>query len=307
MRRLIQDLLNWWDRFFFAPISLLSLGVCRFLMGFVLLVMYGLRQMHWRFYFTDEGFVQSAWALDVLPEFYHPIFHWYPTTPAMAFGMHVALLIALFGLMIGFRGRWMALIAWILHLGFMQRNFSIAYGADIITDFFLFYLALADNSRCFSLDSWLRKKPMPMGALNSMLSTIGVRLIQIQLCLIYGYTGMEKLKGGQWWDGTAVWAVFGNQQIMMFELSWMMKAPILIAIATHSALLFEVYFPVLIWLKSTRKWAIGYGWLMHSGIAAAMGLFFFSGAMMSTYLVFFDPDWLKAKLSRFVPERLLGV
>jgi hypothetical protein len=307
VKQLVADAVKAWDRFFFSPVSPLPLGVFRFFFGANLLAMNLFRIPDWRFYFTDVGFVKAHEAQEILPEFYRPMITWFPTNDVLTLGFHVALIVAALCLMLGIWGRVAALVTLFFHLAFMQRNFSIVYGADLVSNFFLFGLLLSDNSRAFSVMSWLGKNRAPMSQLNSHLTSIGVRLVQIQLCVIYAYTGLEKLKGPSWWEGTAVWAVFGNQQIMMLDMSWLKSVPLVIPLMTFSTLIFEVYFPFLVWIQKTRKWTLAFGVMFHTMIALTVGLFMFSGAMLSAYFVFADPNWLRAKIARFLPDRWIGV
>jgi hypothetical protein len=287
-----------WSRFFFSPLDPLPLGVFRFVFGLNAFIMYSVRFLDWKFYYTDVGMVSSAWATEIVPEFFHPAFTWYPSTPLAAVVMHSGFLLSIAFLCVGFFGRWAALSAYILHLAFIQRNYSIIYGADLVNTFFFFSLALSDNDRAFSLRKWLGWVDQSSSQLSAKLSTVAVRLLQIQMCVIYAYTGLEKMKGKEWWDGTAVWAVVGNTQLMMFDSSWLKHFPLLIAGATFSTLIFEIYFPVLVWPKATRKWTLVFGVMLHTMIGLTVGLVFFSVAMISTYFVFLHADTLKKALIR---------
>lgn len=318
MRDVARKVWHWWNRFFFAPIDLLPLGVFRSAFVGIVFLKDFIRALDWRFYFTNDGLIGASDALAVLPEFYRPILELYPTTPLFAFLLQIVYLATLLLLMIGYGGRITAVTALTLHLAFLQRNYSIVYGADIITSFFLFGLALAKSDHAFSLRRWLesrgdREQRVKLFAgggwssLDSMLSTMGVRLIQIQLCVIYGYTGLEKLKGPSWWDGTAVWAVLGNKQLMMLDASWLKEVPILIALMTFTPVIFEIYFPVLVWLKKVRPWLFLYGCLFHVLIGVFVGLYFFSALMMAVYLIYLSEDGLRKRLGRLgVPEALLA-
>lgn len=303
----VKDMMSAWSRFFFDPISTLPLGAFRFLFGLNALVMYSIRQKDWRFYFTNEGFVQAQDATTTLPEFFHSPLAWVPQSDGLTLALHIVFLVATFFLCVGLFGRIAAFVGMVLHVVFMQRNYGIVYGADIISAFLFFYLALTDNDRSFSLRAllgWVRK---PMGDLNQMLTTVGVRLLQIQICIVYGYTGLEKMKGPSWWDGTAVWAVLGNRQLMMFDSSWLREIPLVIVVATFTTLLFEIYFPVLVWLKSTRRWLLLFGIALHAGIAVSVGLVFFSVAMVSTYFVYIPAESLEEVFRKLrVPARWLG-
>ncbi|MCM2282931.1 MAG: hypothetical protein NDI61_13910, partial [Bdellovibrionaceae bacterium] len=90
--------------------------------------------------------------------------------------------------------------------------------------------------------------------------------------------------------------VFGNSQLMVADLSFLQSAPALVGVMTHSALLWEVYFPVLVWLKPFRKYMLAFGLFFHLGIALGMGLFFFSGAMSAAYFCFVDAETLRGLL-----------
>jgi len=296
MMHFIRAFIKGWDQFFFAPVSMIPAAVFRVVFSATLLAMYSFRFADWRFYFTDAGFLKSGEALEVLPEALRPAIAWYPTGEMSVWFLHLVFLFALLGLILGVFGRLAALVSFILHLAFMQRNFAIVYGADIVASFFLFALIFMDNSRHLSVLNLLRKtKERAPSAVNEIFSTVGVRLAQIQLCIIYGYTGLEKLKGPSWWDGTAVWAVLGNQQIMMFDATWLKSFPLLIAFMTHSTVLWEVYFPALVWIRPIRKWVLLFGIFLHGMIAVSVGLVFFSAIMVSVYFLFVSPHWLENK------------
>jgi hypothetical protein len=288
------------DHFFFSPVPLLPLAVFRIVFGLNLLLMYFIRVTDWRFYFTDDGFVPSTNSLEILPEYFRPAIALYPATPLAALAVNIVLLLAIAGFTLGYRARVMAIIAFIAHLSLMQRNYSIAYGADIVSTFFLFALCFMESDRYLSIRSFLSPKAQVSTPISNLFSTVGLRLLQLQLCVIYGFTGLEKLKGSSWWDGTAVWAVIGNRQIMMLDASWLKSVPLVIVAMTFTTVLWEVYFPALVWVKPIRKWVLLLGVLLHLGIALSVGLIFFSTAMISTYFVFVDPHWLHSilKLNR---------
>lgn len=297
-----------WSRFFFSPQPLFPVSVFRILFGLNLVVMYLLRAMDWRFYFTDAGFVPGEQALEILPEFFRPSLALYPASPAQALALNLVLLASALFLTIGYKARAAAIVAFVAHTSLMQRNYAIVYGADIVSTFFLFSLCFCESDRYLSLRAFLaggRLRAVP-GEISGLFSQVGLRLLQIQVCVIYGYTGLEKLKGPSWWDGSAVWAVLGNSQIMLFDTNWLKHVPLMIVAMTFSTVLWEVYFPVLVWIKPLRPWVLAFGAVLHVMIALSVGLIFFSTAMMSTYVAFLDAEVMRARFSRFVPAKILG-
>ena len=292
LSRVLKRMWGGWDEFFFAPVSPLPLGVFRFVYGLIALSMYSLRALDWKFYFTNAGTVPSDHAFDILPPFYQPSFALFSSSTEMTFVFQMVFLLSLLLMTVGLFSRIASPIAFFLHVSFLQRNYGVAYGADFISTFLFLTLALSDNARAFSLQSWWQKRKGRVGSkpsdLSQLLTSTSIRLLQIQMCVVYAVTGMEKLKGMSWWEGTAVWAVIGNPQLLLIDLSWLKHFPLAIAAMTFSTLLFEIYFAPLVWVKPLRKWILAMGVCLHAGIAVTVGLFFFSMVMVSTYLVFLD-------------------
>lgn len=292
-----DDVRAGWDRFFFDFSAPVSLAVFRIFFGLTLLLNVVLRMLHTDFYFSDAGGVPASAANEMLPDFFRPAVTWFPETVAGAWAVQIIMVVGLLVLITGVVGRIgsriTAVILLACHLALMQRNISIVYGADIVTSFWLFGLCFTDSTERLS---W-RANSLPVSPpWSRILTSVGLRLLQIQLCVIYMYTGFEKLKGGDWWDQTAVWKVLGNEQLMLADLSFLRSVPLVIGLATWGTVLFEVYAPALFWSRAHRKWALLAGWLLHIGIAFTMGLFIFSLTMMSCYFLFIDSRWLEERL-----------
>jgi hypothetical protein len=155
---------------------------------------------------------------------------------------------------------------------------AVGYGVDSIATFFLFCLSFANSAKG--------------GAVSSIFESMALRLLQLQVCIIYGYSGFEKLKGLLWWRGEALWYALANVQIARFDFSWVAHFPILIVIGTYATVLWEVYFPVLVWIKPVQKYVLAFGVLLHIGIAITVYIPFFAGLMISTYVLFLDRELL---------------
>ncbi|CAN5651453.1 hypothetical protein BH10BDE1_BH10BDE1_12540 [soil metagenome] len=300
------------DKFFFEFSAPLSVAGFRIMFGTTLLINVVLRMMHTEYYFTDAGGISAADAATLLPDFFRPAFYWMPTSLAAAWIMQSVMAAALVAFTLGIFGRIgtriTSLVILFCHLGLLQRNFSIVYGADMVSSFWCFGFCFVDSTERLSLrsrwqnrkDSWRTVEP----DWSRILTSMGVRLMQIQLCVIYMYTGFEKLKGGDWWDQTAVWKVLGNEQLMLADLSFLRAVPLVIGLATWGTVLFEVYCPLLFWGKKTSRWTILAGWSLHIGIALTMGLFIFSLTMMSAYWLFLEPQIIQNGLAKFSHRRL---
>ena len=282
----------------------LAISLFRWMFGLTYLVNVSLRAWYSKDYFGPESGVPAATPTELLPEYFRPLFSLAPETWTGVWIWQSALLVSVVLLILGVGVRWMALAAFLAHSALMQKNYSIVYGADIVSGFFLFALIFMGGGQ--------RLKPLRPQALSELgqsqidrlFQSVGWRMLQVQLCVIYAYTGFEKLKGREWWDQTALWQVLGNEQLMMFDLSFLRAWPALIGLLTWGTVVFEIYAPLTLWWRSTRKWTVLIGWGLHFGIGLTMGLWFFSLTMMSAYLLFLDAKWLEATLRSMRRRRL---
>jgi hypothetical protein len=291
MKALLEKYWNKIQEFFFAPRSLYQLGLMRMIVASALFFLYCWRQVEVKFYYTDtQGVVLKDQALSLMPDFYQPLFTVFVWPDAWVPWIHGLLVFALGGLALGVGGRLWTLATWLLSLGFLQRNYFVAYGADLIGTMWLFYLSWTRHNAYFSILNYFKKDRLASITCD-LFSSAGARMIQLHLCIIYGYTGLQKLKGSSWWDGTSLWTVWGNQQFTVVDMAWTSHWPLLIAGGVFSTLLFEVYFPVLVWRRNLRPWVLFFGGCFHLGIALTMGIWSFAAIMVSSYVLFFDESF----------------
>lgn len=295
LKRVFAQTLKAWDQFWFAPKDLLGLALMRILLCGTMFYMYIARSANLSYYGAD-AWVTKENALSALPELYRPLFSWAFWPDSLNFVMH-SLMIALLGLLtLGIGGRWIMWLAWMISAGFIQRNYAVNFGADIIASLFLFYMCFTQSCERLSLLNLLRKKIEFKK--SDILSSVMIGMMQVQICVIYAYTGFEKLKGGSWWDGTALWSVLANPQMTTFDLSFVRVVPWAIPIIAYITVLFEIYFPVMVaWPKFRNLWLL-LGVFFHMGIGIFMGLGPFATTMLSTYFLFLDVDLLTSVLKK---------
>lgn len=300
---MISKTLKLWSSFWFSPVPLLNLALFRLILTATLFFVYLSRHFNLNLFYSDQGILPKHLALEVLPEFYRPAWVLAFWPDSMISLMHGIFLLSLVLIFCGIGNRWVSagigILSVYLDQAFMQRNMGVLFGADQIGGIFLMYLALTNHNQYFSLKSWFKKSTRPANEMSSdILTPMFYRLIQIHLCIIYAYTGFEKLKGASWWDGTALWSVFANPQFVVTDLTWVRHLPGVIAIASFSTILFEIYFSALVWFKATKKPILALGVLFHSGIAILMALYSFAIIMLAPYVLFLTPEFIQASLQR---------
>lgn len=189
---------------------------------------------------------------------------------------HWLLIASLVLLAFGICPRVTSVLAWVLHISFINRNPAVSFGVETISAFFLFYLVLASV-------------PAPRRAWGRALGSVGFRLIQLQLCIIYLFSGLDKARGVTWWRGDALWQVFSNPQMTSMDFGFLSHFPFLLSVATIGTLFWEIYFAALIWLRWARYPMLLLGVGLHLGIAFALTIPSFGFLMIFSYAVFLDP------------------
>lgn len=285
-----MDFLRAWEKFFFEADAREQLRLFRPLFASVLFVAYVLRAMDSEFYYGLNGVMDLEKLAENFPAEYRWSFLiWFPS--AVALWIHTGVfLISLITLGLGKFPRLSAAVAYLLHVSFMHRNMAVVYGFDTISVFFLFYLIFIKID-----EEAARKKSSDW---SSILTSAGFRMCQIQVCVIYAFSGWEKLKGVIWWRGEALWTIF-NSQFARFRWDQVSHLPLLITVLTYATLLWEIYFPVCIWSKKMRPYVLLGGVLMHLGIGFIVIIPFFSALMITSYAVFLTPAEARAVLRRF--------
>ena len=268
--------LEQWNRFWFEADAFPQLRIYRVAVGLCLLGFYLLRTLDLDMLYTNGGILPIETLGSVIEQkFAFSIFHYFPSRESIWIG-HFVLIAATVMLVLGKYPRTAALVVYLLHLSFDNRNPTIVYGFNKVTTFYLFNMILA------SYDA----KAAPEGSIRRALASVALRLTQIQLCIIYLFAGTEKLKGPLWWRGEAIWGVLSNAQTATYDFGFMAHLPLVITFATYATLVWEIYFPVLVWSRRSRyPWLMG-GVLLHASIGLMMNLPFFASVMVAAYAVF---------------------
>lgn len=291
--KLITQIVKVWDQWWFTPKQTNVLSFFRLMLCGVLFYMAFMRSFHLDYY-TDASWIPRKLHFFVMPESLRPDFTWFFWSDNWGPLFHSILVILLGLATLGLGNRVLLFSAWIIQIAFIQRNYAVVFGADHIGTLLLFLLSFTN---CF--ESWSIKKYFPKffpqyisnkNSKTDLMGSVGFRLVQIQMCVIYCYTGLEKLKGNSWWDGTALWNVLANPQQTVADFTWIRNFPILIALMTFITVGYEIYWPVAVGSHKTRKPWLILGIMFHIGIGLSMGLMVFSLVMISTYPLFLSSE-----------------
>jgi hypothetical protein len=195
------------------------------------------------------------------------------------------LLCAACGLLAGFFSRSSAIVAWFLHLCAAKSGGLVSYGVDQFMTIGLFYLMLSPLPDRYSLDHWLRTRPLK----HPELLGFWRRVLQLHLCLIYFFGGLAKCLGSGWWDGSNIWRALIRPPFNIIPPEILVCWKYFLPVAGISICLIETGYPFFIWLKKTRLvWLVAII-AMHVAIGVTMGMYLFALIMIILNVAAFGP------------------
>ncbi|GAB4338780.1 MAG: hypothetical protein Kow00117_20070 [Phototrophicales bacterium] len=204
-------------------------------------------------------------------------------------------------MLIGYRARTATVLNFILVLSVHERNVYILTGADTAMRVFSFWLMFAPVGRHYSVDALLGKR-VPKFALP-------VRMLQLQLGIIYLVTAYLKLIGVVWQHGEALQYVLQLETIRLplGTLLQQIGSTYLLKGLSYFVLIGEVLLPFLLFARSTRLRVLGIfiGLAIHGGIALTLAIPDFSLVMLSAYVLFLPTSWIDWLEQRFPLFKLI--
>src|SRR5262249_42407911 len=141
-------------------------------------------------------------------------FHITDTTAIVA--CHIGFLIAMAMFTVGFATRVTSVLAWVGVISYIQRTPTTVFGMDTMMNILMVYLMIGPSGATLSVDRWIQKwrarkegrEPDPVQP--SVMANFAIRLMQVHFCFIYMASGLSKLQGPAWWNGTALWGTMAN-------------------------------------------------------------------------------------------------
>lgn len=136
-------------------------------------------------------------------------------------------------------------------------------------------------------------------ASGSLLRASAFWIIRMQLILTYLSTGLHKLQGTHWLDGSALGIVATDPN---FGPLWIAGFPLLAKGITWAVLTFQFTFPLAVWWRPTRLPWMLFGIAFHLGTALWMGLADMGLAFIAAYTIWLGPKDLEA-LRTSIPSK----
>ena len=284
-----------WERFFFHPADLSMCGVIRIGYSVLLLINVLVWAPDLERWFGEQGALPFAVSRAVVDPDTITLFAWLPKTNAVLWICYSLLLAQIAALLVGWFARFQALCIFLWLTSFQHRNMLIWDAEDWLFRLLAFYLIFLPIGECYSLCRRSREPLTPVWPL---------RLVQIQITLIYISNVWEKLNGSEWLDGIAIYYVSRlNDAFGRFPVpGFLFQSLAAIQCMTWSVLIIECLIPIGLWIKETRRAALFLAVGFHIATDYTMNLFLFHPIMLVGLLAFVDPAVPQRVLNRWRPR-----
>jgi hypothetical protein len=296
----MNQLLQRWERFWFAPVPAHIYALLRIAFGLVgCITLFELRDLS-TFWFLDRLVPLDVGAVGLKKYLVaHGLGH------AAGVVLYVSTVASFVAMSIGFQTRLAVPAALFTSLMQVAWNYLPLSGADAAMRVFLFCLVWADCGSVWSLDAWLvarRSTAAAAPAGGETASIAPLRLIQFQTALIYLNAGTWKIFNPHWRDGSAVHYVVESNVYRRLPHGMPLVFDHFVSLLTYGTLAWELMFAFLLLYPRTRRVALIAGILIHLGMVSTIEIGPFHFVMLASYLAFLEPD----AVSQF-PRRLASI
>ena len=275
-----------WNNFWFRPAEASTFALFRIAFG-VLVLAYTLSLAPTLFaFYSDDGILPAQ------PE-YSGTLAWgllgvFPSDGAVVL-FYFLLLVGAICLLVGFQTRLAALVVFVCLISFGRRNPWVLNSGDLLVQVLAFYVLLMPSGAALSVDRWLREPGrfwlFPTRAIWPL------RLVQVQVSILYLAAVWAKVRGTTWNDGTAVSYAFRIGDLDRLPVPGFVTDSLVLAnLMTFGTLAIELSLGILVWNRVLRPWVLLLGVALHLGIDYSVRVGFFSYAVLAAYVAFIPPD-----------------
>jgi hypothetical protein len=305
----IVDIWKVWDKFWFSESSPLTLAVYRIFLGLIVFLdLLALAPDLYNFYGV-HGWLRTQSVFNWTGVDGLSIFHLCPENDTFLAIMHGILILTALSLMVGFKSRLCCLLLYLGLNSYYHRDPFLLNSGDSYMRITLFFMVFAASGRALSVDKWLADKKEktddPSGPAFDNYKSVSIwplRILQLELWLVYCHTFYKKFYGESWYDGTAIYYSSRVEDLQRFPLPFVFDQMWTINFLTYSTLALELALFTLICIKETRYWVIGLAVIFHLTIDYHMNIPFFEYLMIVSYILFVVPKdlaWVFRKVLDF--------
>lgn len=230
-----------------VSIDLRSLGFFRIFLGAIVISDLIVRAFYLKAHYSDYGVLPRKVLMDCCSKSFHISIHMLSGEVWVQAVIFILAGICAFLFMVGYRSRLMAFLCLIFAVGLQMRNPIVLNSGDNLYRLMLFFSIFLPVGARFSVDNLLDRHP-DRNVLSNKYSSIATVGFLIQVILIYLITGIHKVPGAEWQNGTAIYYVM-NAELFSSPLGQvLLDFPNLMKMMTHVTLWVELYGWILIFI-----------------------------------------------------------
>jgi len=166
-------------------------------------------------------------------------------------------------------------------------------GGDNLLKFIMLYMIFIDSYKYFTITK-IKYNNSIIRYLSNALSNLGGLSVCIHICFAYFLSGWHKVHSDVWFNGVATYYTLSLERFKGTPFNdFLARNGVFVTISTYFTMLVEIYYPVLIWFKKTKKAISICAISMHIGIYVFMMIYDFQIAFIMAQGFFFsNKQWV---------------
>lgn len=201
--------------------------------------------------------------------------------------------IALILSIIGFHTRLSLITVLCCMVSLHHRNIWVTSSSETLMRIMMILLVCSPCGHSLSVDAFLGRTKNQYKKDRDW-APWALRLMQIQISVVYIWTVWQKLKGETWFDGTAVYYATRFESMKNLPVPYLLDNLAMLKMLTWGTLIIEMALGILVWIKEFRIPVIVLGILFHLGIEYTMCIPFFEWVMIICLTIYFTPEEVRA-------------
>jgi hypothetical protein len=289
----LRSLTEAWNGFFFSSQSPLPISLFRIIYGGLVILTLLLLRPDWLNWYGTHAWISLSTMRKVEPGVRLNLFTIIPESDTWVNALFWIFLLSAILLTVGFLTRLNSVAVFLCLTSIQQRNLFITHGGDTFLRVAGFFLIFAPAGAALSVDHLICVRHRKEDVATPPVSPWAQRMIQFELAMLYFAAFCSKSQGATWVDGTALFYIYHLKELHRFPLPpWFMQ-PLVLKMATWSALALEFSLGVLIWIKDLRYYLLALGILLHLCLEYSLNIPLFQWDVLSAYVLFIDAADMK--------------
>jgi hypothetical protein len=280
----LADLATAWNAFFHTPEPPLTIALFRILFGLVALASGLLYLPNASLWLGPAGTLSHQRWEATYGGVLFSLFRWLPPGRGSIRGVFALHLVAATSLALGLATPVSAAIVFVTLTSINHRHPEVTHGGDSLMRMMSFLLIFSPAGDAWSLDAMLS------GAGAAPPSSPWVlRLLQLQISIVYFQSFVAKLEGETWRNGTAVYWVWMVSDYRRWPVPAAMRTLWWSRLATWGTLALEFALGPLVWIRELRYPLVAVAAVFHLGLEVVMNLQLFGAIMLTGLVTFVSP------------------